>query len=455
MPKGEVTVESRTETPAEAKAPAVAIATVPWPGIDHLGLFAARLATLPNRSVPRIGLLLAQLGLLITVACFCISIAGMNIGLAIGLVGCLLAGAPLHRCATVWVLVGYLALLSLSILTLGSFKELISTASIPLGLLVGQIAFHPGMPGAARLRSWVAWLMTLSVIVGTCVAIGQFVIGRGSNRPFRIDPQGVSFFQSSGFFSLHLTQGAVMGLMFFLLGPVTAPFVGVRRWAGRIAAAVSVGLCGARAAMLGWVVAIGSAIAARGRRWMLIGGVASLVLLVLGFAIMRIAQPQRVDNLLAMRDGRWAIWQTTVQVIADHPWLGTGGSVEFRKAYLDVYPKVMPDTPNEFPKGAPHAHNTQLSLAAEHGIPLAVVWLVLLVTPVVVLWRFRSAQPTLFRTAVGMVTMAFVFGQFEKLDGESSRVLWTGLGMLLALSHAGRSDHIVGDQAAPTTPGHT
>jgi O-antigen ligase len=76
-------------------------------------------------------------------------------------------------------------------------------------------------------------------------------------------------------------------------------------------------------------------------------------------------------------EGRIAAWSSTLRMIADHPWLGTGqgtfawGFPAYRSSEISM-------------QGVwDHAHNTLLELAAEVGIPLAVLvallWVVILV----------------------------------------------------------------------------
>ena len=75
------------------------------------------------------------------------------------------------------------------------------------------------------------------------------------------------------------------------------------------------------------------------------------------------------DSSVALR---WALWESTLAMIQEHPWLGLGwGSYRF------VYPEYDFFVQNESVI-IYHAHNTLLSLAAEIGIPgmlcFAVVW---------------------------------------------------------------------------------
>ena len=106
---------------------------------DALDQFADRIAVLPIRHPRRVAIMLAHLGLLITVASFSISIAGMNAGLAACLAGCLFAGAPLHRCIGVVPLVAFVGWLGVSMLLSDYPTKWVASASVPIGLLVAQI----------------------------------------------------------------------------------------------------------------------------------------------------------------------------------------------------------------------------------------------------------------------------------------------------------------------------
>lgn len=414
---------------------ASAAPAVPVPVIqpDPMADFAAMMSALPMRHHRRLGLALSQFGMLITVACLPVSIAGMNIGLTTALVGAVVARAPLHRCVGAWCYLAYLIWLTLWFaVTGGAPKELVGPLVLPLGLVLGQVTFHLRLPGASLLRGWAVRALVVTIVASCVLALVQFTVGKGGEKPWRVDPHGLRFFHSTGFFSIQLTQGVMAGMVCLLIGGMAAGMGGWWRGIGQAAAAVAVAVCGARAALLGFVLGVAGSIAARGRRHLLLAVVVGVGLLAVVLGMIALTQRQRFNDLMAMRDGRWPIWRTSVAVIAAHPVFGTGGGEKFREAFREAYPRVVPDTPPEFPAGAPHAHNTALAFAAEYGVPFAVIWLALLVVAVAGL---RGAPPEVWRAGLGVAIVALVFGQFEKFDGESSRVLWTGLGILLALRH--------------------
>lgn len=404
----------------------------------HLDAFSETLQRLATMHPRRLGLYLAQLGILLTAAGFCVSIAAMNIGLTASLVGCVIAGAPLYRLSGFWPYTAFLATLLASTAFHAEWVELVKTAVLPIGLLTAQVAFHHAVPGAERFRRITAYILIACVLASLVVALGQFFIGRGRNRPFRIDPAGSSFSHASGFYGLHLTQGGIMGMVLFILSALSHGLPAPLRWGSCLAAIIGMLLSFTRAALLGLAAGIFAALAVRGRRYLVASLALAVIVLGGGLTAFFMLQPERFQKTLAMQDGRWPIWRTSIQVMVDHPLVGTGGSHGFREAFRQSYPEVVPDIPPEFPNGAPHAHNTQLAHAAEHGIPHAIAWLALLGASLMGLWQQRHDHPVAWQSGVGLAAFALVFGQFEKIDGECSRTLWTGLGILLALS-AGRT----------------
>jgi hypothetical protein len=107
---------------------------------------------------------------------------------------------------------------------------------------------------------------------------------------------------------------------------------------------------------------------------------------------------------------RGRIWANTLSMIAAHPWRGVGtGAYNF-----DWSMGVYPDRPVAF---FDHSHNLELQLAAESGIPLAVVVLGLFGWA---LWCGRSALTSSdprralgARTALFMLILVAVHSQLE------------------------------------------
>jgi O-antigen ligase len=80
--------------------------------------------------------------------------------------------------------------------------------------------------------------------------------------------------------------------------------------------------------------------------------------------------------------GRLGIWRTVGHIVRDHPMFGVGPGLIFR-----VFPGYSQDVP-EAPQGISlSAHNTFLNVTAELGLVGLAVWLALLATIVVAVWR--------------------------------------------------------------------
>lgn len=79
--------------------------------------------------------------------------------------------------------------------------------------------------------------------------------------------------------------------------------------------------------------------------------------------------------------GRLFIWKHSLEVIADHPWLGVGMG-NFKDAYAAKLPEGTPD--NRF---YAHAHNDALNVAAISGVPGLVLFGALWLTMLAYCWR--------------------------------------------------------------------
>lgn len=107
---------------------------------------------------------------------------------------------------------------------------------------------------------------------------------------------------------------------------------------------------------------------------------------------------------------RFGVWKNTLSLIAMHPWLGVGWG-EFNFAW-SLTP--FPGRPVAF---FDHAHNLELQLAVELGLPLAALVLALLARALWDAWRGardadESSAPAL-RAGLVLVLMALLHSQFE------------------------------------------
>jgi len=98
-----------------------------------------------------------------------------------------------------------------------------------------------------------------------------------------------------------------------------------------------------------------------------------------------------VDKNWYAWEGRWLVWQDTLKVIRDYPWLGTGlGSFEW------IFPTYQSAANLG---GWFHAHNDYLELAAELGLP---VCLILFFSFAAVWWK-AAHQPRTTGSSFGLV----------------------------------------------------
>jgi O-antigen ligase len=375
-----------------------------------------------------------------------------KIGIAVAFTGVLLARAPIHRLAATWVgaLLGLWVLLSVGTALARHQPGVAGLAHLP-GLSYDWLAI-PCAAAAACDARWRRITLMAAIAIGTLsLAVGllQFGVGLGTG-PLRIDPDGVRFQLSRGFTAYHLSFGFAGALLAALCVPVAACGLGrAWLWTGRVVAVAVLAICGARAALVGGVATISTALALRGRRWLLAAVVVGAVLGGLLVARMALMDADRLREMLAGQNGRWPIWTVAVAMVAEHPLVGVGGRDAFKQAWNPLYERVAPGPDNEFgPRGgAPHAHNWQLSVAAEHGIPAALLHLALLGAVLVVLWRRRAIAPTAWQSGGGLAVAVLVIGLFEPAPTLAAPGMGLNacLGLVLGLA-------LCGEPTQPTVP---
>lgn len=337
-----------------------------------------------------------------------------KIGLAVAVVGAVLARAPVHRLPVLWV--GF-ALGAWVIASAGYAAWRGQPGAERIGSLAYAWLAVPLAAAAASDARWRRYAVRGLVVVGAAallVGLTQFVIGLGEG-PLRIDPAGQRFTHARGFSAYHLSFGFAGAVLAALTVPVLAGTAWA--WAGRAVGLLTFGICGARACLLGGTAAFSAALAARGRRWLL---AAAVVAVVLGGALaarMALTDGDRLRTMLAGQDGRWPIWQVTTAMIAERPLLGVGGREAFKRAWNPAYERIAPGPANEFGAegGCPHAHNWLLAVAAEHGLPAAVLHLALVLIVFAALWRRRRQAPEAFQAGCGLAVAALVCAVFEPL----------------------------------------
>lgn len=400
----------------------------------------------PRDAASRLGWLLLRLGVVASFAAIPFSIALLNAGLATALAGALLMRLPLHRQPATWFGLGLAAWMLLAVaLALadgrvqadqGWLKALRQGTSGALYVWLAAPLAEAALSDP-RTRAWALRLLIAATVASLLVSLLQLTVGLGRNPPLRIDLHGRRWVHGQGFFGIHLTQGCVMAAVAMALAaPASWLGIPVRWvWAGRIASWGAALASNARIAMAGLVAGTTCAMAACGRRALLLAVPVSLALLLVSCGVLYILDHERMRATLRGEDGRWPIWRTASAMVGERPLFGMGGRQTFRAAYNQEFDRANPPgTVNEFAErdGAPHAHNSALSLSAMYGIPAAVLFHALLAAVLVAAWR--RGDPVTWRTALAITACWLAASLFEDSaqDGESAHALFLLLGLALA-----------------------
>lgn len=397
----------------------------------------ARLDAAPPRSAAVIGRWLLWIGAAAMLCGIFITPPWGLFGIALATIGAILARPPLHRLPVLYV--G---------LALGAWVLASNLAGMsrdqPGSGRVSSLAYAwfavPLVAAAASDPRWRRFALRALVVAGAAalaVALLQFLVGLGDG-PLRIDPDGHRFAYARGFSSFHLSYGFAGAILAALSVPAMAGTAWA--WAGRIIGVIGVGICGARACLLGGTAGIAAALASRGRRWLLAAAGIAIVLAGLMAARMAMTDSTRLRQMLAGQDGRLPIWQVTASMIGERPLLGIGSRKSFELAWNETYERVAPGPPNEFAatSGCPHAHNWLLAVAAEHGLPAAILHLALVLTVLVLLWRRREQAPEAFQAGCGIAVAAVVCAIFEPLPTQAAPGMGfhAALGLVLGMSYS-------------------
>ncbi|MEA2082826.1 MAG: O-antigen ligase family protein [Thermodesulfobacteriota bacterium] len=91
---------------------------------------------------------------------------------------------------------------------------------------------------------------------------------------------------------------------------------------------------------------------------------------------------QGKDNRLLKDDLRPIMWKSTVDLITDHPFVGTGVS-RFESVFAPYRPEAGYFTRQAYTVRSNHPHNTPLYIAAVFGIPGFILWCFLWIYPAV------------------------------------------------------------------------
>jgi O-antigen ligase len=409
---------------------------------DPLDVFLAETEALDRLHPRRIGLTLMRVGIAALPATLCCGIAPANIAAAIATAGVILCRPPLR------VLPGALpGFLFAGWIGLSAVAAVLSERSALPAKSVGPMyTWVVGLIAAcafAHRPTARASLIALAATTGvsTLLELAQLAIGWKPEAVFHLSAEGKRWYKSSGFSTLNLTQGFVMCMaaVSLLAGRALMPArLGAASGAWTTAAVV---LTGARGACIGLAAGVAGWLMGNGRRALLGAAAAALGILGLGVVYLAAFDQERLAATFSGKDGRWPIWRVSIAVMEEHPLVGSGGPEAFKADYTRLFPSVEPGVQNEFPEGAPHAHNSFLSFASRNGIPALILYLWLLAALV------RGARPRGgprggWRLALGALCASVAMGMFEDIAGHAVPAfsLFVTLGLATAMTR-----HLAGE----------
>ncbi len=376
------------------------------------------------------------LGAVVFLAAIPVKLSFQNVGFISMIVGAVLVRARLWRHPGFVIACGFAAWQALS--------AVVSPYPDPIhrwGMAYNWLAFYLCATAFADSR-WPRWglkLMAVTCVLVLVLALIQFTVGldRGA-KPWRVSADGERFDYPVGLHHWNLTLGFQVVLAGLLLWYAGAR-CGLSRWwrlSGLLAALATAALAQCRSAFVGLAAGVVTASASRGWRRLLIVSVGLVLIAGLGLLTMVLANPEKVERMRRLEDGRRYIWPVSLGIVNDHPAFGVGGARAFKPVYKERFATAYPDQTPEFANGAPHAHNSFISIAAEHGLPALLLYLAWIGAILLFLWRRRDASPEAWSLGVAAVAFAFAAGMFENYagDSEAAYALHAALGLAVAIA---------------------
>ena len=262
--------------------------------------------------------------------------------------------------------------------------------ALTLGIYVGTLVMGAKiLGGPTSIRAW-QWLhrslaaaALMLALLSTFEAMGLRPLGGAADlRP------GATLGNATD-------QGLVAVLMVGILALPALNRGDTWRWflrAGLAAAALTAVLSGSRAALLGLllVIAVVAAfsLSQRSKHIKVIAITAGVAVAAVGLAALLI--PASRDRLFdgSTVSGRWLLWQQTLEMVRDHPWMGVGTN-----RFVDVFPGHQTrqwalEIGNSFPPDSPHMLLLQALVVG--GLPLLVLLIAL--TALVVRYGLRNIK---------------------------------------------------------------
>lgn len=314
-------------------------------------------------------------------------------------------------------------LLTLLISAAGSTHPIWSAAELPHWVAMGALFWLGASGGQIHLRRLAAawWCVGLAVAINGLLRVGM-------------EPELVSTVGNRNVLAAYLAATVFVGLGWW--GQVchdSEMDAGHRRnrlsilglVLGVVAMLAAMAGCGSRGA---WLALVVGAIA-----WLWLGAPAmrrvamgaALALLLMGvWARTEVAKWWQTDV-------RPPIWRSTLSMVRAQPWTGHGLGV-----FVAAYPEYRHGSYWQRPKATnvtDHAHNEWLQIAAEQGIPAAVVWGGIWL---VGLWRTyrRARHEQVWRGLWAAMIVLAVHGMVDigLRSFTLQPVVWLGLGLLCA-----------------------
>jgi hypothetical protein len=411
--------------------------------IEDLESFQRGVAAGKPFGIRALGLRAMHVGTVILFAGLPISQVVMHIGLGLIVCGMVAARPPVLRMpGFFWALACMLWMVASTLV----LKITTSPAAEMKTADVSWLALYGVVVGcqSETVRRWALRAAAFALCAAAALALLQFIVGRGDEGPFRIDPEAKNFRRVGGFFGSGLTLGVVSTCLALAFWSKAIDAIAGRVYvnAARIASLATVVMSMSRMAWFALAAGICVAITALTGRWRraLFAGIA---LLAVGVMCMQ-GRPYNRKIFKPHQDGRWIIWSISAGIASDHPVFGVGGGRLFKEHYAKRWREA--DAQQRFQVRepvAPHAHNSLLVLAAENGIPAMFLYLGFLASLLKGLLAASRSDRHAWTIGTSVVAAWFVAGQFNNLVGEADRayVFYACFGLALALAAKGKDAH--------------
>lgn len=293
-----------------------------------------------------------------------------------------------------------------------------------------QLVLFLMVPAVAHLcRGSRAWTVLNVVIacgaVGALLGVIQFTMlgyNHTENRP-------------EGSLTLYMTYSGVIMLVLCSAAARLLFYTEQRIWPAIAipALAVALAVTFTRNAWIGAFAGIGTLLAIRDRRLLLVLPLVAALFLVAAPDALRSRALSTFDASHPSNRDRVAMWTIGRRIVADHPLAGVGPDM-VKEVYADYRPAVYVNPTN------PHLHNVPIQIAAERGLPALAVWLWFVAVALRDLWRQVRLGPMTAVAAAGLAAVIAMLaaGMFEYNFGDSEFLMLL-LGLMTLPFAAARS----------------